>query len=249
MLAIWSLVPLPFLKLAWTLEFCGSRIAEARLGEFWALLYLARESEVKLLSCVQLPPGSSVHGIFQARVLEWVAISFSRESSQSRDRTWVSYIVGRRFCHLLCGSLNILWHCLSLGLEWKHFIQFCGHCWFFQIFWHIECSIFTASSFRIWNSSTGIPSPPLPLFVVMHFRMSGCLAAGEWSYHRDYLGHEDVFGIVLCILATSSLYLHVLLKPSLKDFEYYFASRWNEVNENWPFHILWPLLSFPNLLT
>ena len=33
--------------------------------------------------------------------------------------------------------------------------QSCGHCWVFQICWHIECSIFTASSFRIWNSSTG----------------------------------------------------------------------------------------------
>ena len=47
--------------------------------------------------------------------------------------------------------------------------------------WHIEYSTFTASSFRIWNSSTGIPSPPLALFVVMcskayltsHSRMSG----------------------------------------------------------------------------
>ena len=42
-------------------------------------------------------PGSSVHGIFQARVLEWVAISFSRGSSRPRDRTQVSHIVGRRF--------------------------------------------------------------------------------------------------------------------------------------------------------
>ena len=31
-----------------------------------------------------------------------------------------------------------------------------GHCWAFQICWHIECSTFTASSFRIWKSSTGI---------------------------------------------------------------------------------------------
>ena len=45
-------------------------------------------------------PGSSVHGIFQARVLEWVAISFSRGSSQHRDRTWVSHIVSRHFYHL-----------------------------------------------------------------------------------------------------------------------------------------------------
>ena len=43
------------------------------------------------------PPGSSVHGILQARILEWVAISFSRGSSQSRDRTQVSRIAGRRF--------------------------------------------------------------------------------------------------------------------------------------------------------
>ena len=56
--------------------------------------------------------------------------------------------------------------------------------------------------------------------------------------------------------------VHVLLKPGLKDFEYYFASMWDEYNslnivwhsflwdwnENWPFPVLWPLLTFPNLL-
>ena len=42
-------------------------------------------------------PGSSVHGILQARILERVAISFSRSSSRSRDRTWVSHIAGRSF--------------------------------------------------------------------------------------------------------------------------------------------------------
>ena len=42
-------------------------------------------------------PGSSVHGIFQAIVLEWIAISFSRGSSRPRDRTQVSRIVDRRF--------------------------------------------------------------------------------------------------------------------------------------------------------
>ena len=41
--------------------------------------------------------GSSVHEIFQAKVLEWIAISFSRGSSQTRDRTQVSRIVDRRF--------------------------------------------------------------------------------------------------------------------------------------------------------
>ena len=40
-------------------------------------------------------PGFSVHGIFQARIVEWVVISFSMESSQLRDWTWVSCIAGR----------------------------------------------------------------------------------------------------------------------------------------------------------
>ena len=42
-------------------------------------------------------PRSSLHGISQARILEWVAISFSRLSSQPRDRSWVSCIAGRFF--------------------------------------------------------------------------------------------------------------------------------------------------------
>ena len=67
-----------------------------------------------------------------------------------------------------------------LGSEWKLF-QSCGNCWVFPICWHIECSPLTASSFRIWNSSAGMSSSPLVLFVVMlskahltsHSRMSG----------------------------------------------------------------------------
>ena len=43
------------------------------------------------------PPGSFVHGILQARMLEWVVTSFSRGSSQPRDRTQVSRIAGRFF--------------------------------------------------------------------------------------------------------------------------------------------------------
>ena len=43
------------------------------------------------------PPGSSVYEIFQAGILEWVALSFSRESSPPRDQTLVSHIAGRFF--------------------------------------------------------------------------------------------------------------------------------------------------------
>ena len=52
-------------------------------------------------------PCFSVHGIFQARILEWVAISFSRGSSTPRDRNWVSYIVDRFFPTELPGKHNM----------------------------------------------------------------------------------------------------------------------------------------------
>ena len=70
---------------------------------WYCLTYGESESEVAQ-SCLTLCdpvdcslPGFSVHGILQARVLEWVAISFSRGSSQHRDWTQVSRIAGRRF--------------------------------------------------------------------------------------------------------------------------------------------------------
>ena len=52
------------------------------------------------------PPGSSVHGILQARILEWIGISFSRGSSQLRDLTQVSCIAGR--CFILWATIFIL---------------------------------------------------------------------------------------------------------------------------------------------
>ena len=126
MLAIWSLVPLPYLNPA-----CTSR--SSRFMFYWSLAW--RILNITLLAC---------------------------ETS-----TVAEYI---------------LWHCFSLGLEQKlDLFQSCGHCWISQICWRVECSIFIASSFRIWNSSAGISSPPLALFVMMvpkahltsHSRMSG----------------------------------------------------------------------------
>ena len=86
-----------------------------------------------------------------------------------------------------CGSLSIHWHCLFGGIEMKTYLfQPSGHCWVFQICWHIECSTFTASSFRIWNSSTGIPSPPLALFSVMlpkaHLTSDSRMSGSRWVW-------------------------------------------------------------------
>ena len=58
--------------------------------------------------------GSSVHGIFQARVLEWIVISFSKGSSRPRNRTRVSPIAGRRFTVWATREALLGVYCLSL---------------------------------------------------------------------------------------------------------------------------------------
>ena len=75
---------------------------------------LKSESEVAQ-SCLTLRPhglylpGSSIHGIFQARLLEWVAIFFSRGSCQPRDRTQVSCIASRTLYHLSHKGASMNW--------------------------------------------------------------------------------------------------------------------------------------------
>ena len=65
----------------------------------------------------------------------------------------------------------VVWAFFGIAFLWDwnetELFQFCGHCYIFQICWYIECNTFTASSFRIWNSLTGIPSPSLALFNVL----------------------------------------------------------------------------------
>ena len=107
--------------------------------------------------------------------------------------------------------------------------QSCGHCWVFQICWHIECSICTASSFTIWKSSSGIPSSLLALFVVMlpkahltsHSRRSGSRwviisswLSGSW---RSFLYSFSVYSCHhFLISSVSVLYCaHICMKCSL----------------------------------
>ena len=90
---------------------------------------------------------------------------------------------------LLACEMNAIVQSLELALALPFFgngmktdlFQSCGYCFVFQICWHTEYSTLTTSSLRTWNSSAGIPSPPLALFVVMlpkihltyHSSMSG----------------------------------------------------------------------------
>ena len=123
---------------------------------------------------------------------------------------------------LVCEMSAIVWkfeHYLKLpflgtGMKTDLFQSY-GHCWVFQICWHIECSTFTASSFRIWRSSAGIPSPPLALFMVMlpkaHLTSQSWMSGSRWVITPSWLSglwrsfwYSFCYSFILCILATSS---------------------------------------------
>ena len=119
---------------------------------------------------------------------------------------------------------------LGIGMKTDLF-QSWGPCWVFQICWQIECSTFRASSSS--NSWTGIPSPPLALFIVMlskahvtsHSRMSGSRwviipswLSGSW---RSFLYNSSVYSWHLFFISSAS----VRSLPFLSFIEPVFA--WN----------------------
>ena len=133
-------------------------------------------------------------------------------------------------------NCEVVWSFFGIAFpsDWNEnwLFQSCGHCWVFPICWHIECNTFTASSSRIWNSSTGIPSPPLALFVVMlskahltpHSRMSGSRSvitslwlSGSW---RSFLYSSSVYSCHLFLISSAyvrSIPFLSFIEPSLHE--------------------------------
>ena len=101
-------------------------------------------------------PGSSVHGIFQARILEWAAISFSRGSSWPRDETQVSYIAGRFF---------IKWATSQMLYPVQILILHTHHHWAYRFPKHLVESLqLTAKSHDV---SSLTPSHPMCLLAAL----------------------------------------------------------------------------------
>ena len=119
-----------FLEVSFTMV-CSPRFLYSIISGNNTITFNTWRSEVKFAqSCPTLwdskycsPPGSSVHGVLQARIMEWVAIPFSRGSSQPRDRTWVSCIAGRCFIiWTIRGLMPVLVKYFLLdSLESQHF--------------------------------------------------------------------------------------------------------------------------------
>ena len=97
-------------------------------------------------------------------LVPWSNDFWSLASSKSRLYIWKFLIHVQDFEHCLASMWNehncvVVWTFFGTALLWDwmktDLFQSYGHCWVFQICWHLECSTFIASSFRIWNSSTG----------------------------------------------------------------------------------------------
>ena len=96
-------------------------------------------------------PGSSIHGIFQARILELVAISFSRRSSRPRDWTRVSHVVGR---HFTVWATREIWDLHFITTKGRHGLQWTVACFLINTKTenHSTWKIQTTNSFLPYNT-------------------------------------------------------------------------------------------------
>ena len=121
------------------------------------------------------PPGSSVQGIFQARSLEWVAISFSKESSQPRDWTRVY----SELPLITCPNMNVLENFCPVPKQ----SQGRGLWWWCRDLYHSTCHLLTVG--MCWRHLL----VPRALFNFFFFLMEG------WSYFIEELW-ERVKGLI-----------------------------------------------------
>ena len=141
--------------------------------------------------------------------------------------------------------------------------QSCDHCWVFQICWNIEYSTFTASSFRIWNSSTGIPSPPLALLVVMlpktHLTSYSRMSSSQWvttpswlsGSLRPFLYSSSVYSYHLFLISSASvrslLFLSFIMPNLACNFSLLFFGTLHSNGYIFPFSFAFKLPFFSQL--
>ena len=82
----------------WTKSHICCKMRNELIKKLFSVLYICYSESESHQSCLFATPWTIVHGILQARILEWVAFPFSRGPSQRRAQTQVSHIVGGFFC-------------------------------------------------------------------------------------------------------------------------------------------------------
>ena len=122
------------------LQGCSVTLLQEQLGCGEICCVLCSVAQLCLTLCDPMdcnPPGSSIHGILQARTLEWVAMPSSRGSSRPGDRTQVSWIAGRFFTSWATRKAQgEIWYWLNKVLGWPKslFWFFCTILWKTQTF-------------------------------------------------------------------------------------------------------------------
>ena len=190
--------------------------------------------------------------VIQVSMVAWITVL--RVEMKKREKTWES----------VTGYLDV-------GHQWK------GDFWFEPSSWWDDTFLRRSREQAgqvVWYSHL---FENFPQFIVIHtVKGFGVVNKVEVDVFLELLCFFDDSTDVGSLISGSSAFsksslniwnfmVHILLKPGLKNFEYYFASLWDECNcavvwtffgiaflwdwnENWSFPVLWPLLSFPNLL-
>ena len=129
----------------------------SELKQYWIRLYvLAAQSCPTLYNPMDCsPPGSSAHGILQVRILEWVAIPFSKVSSQPRNRIWVSWVADRFFTIKATREAEFSYRSMfiyfSLSLTLSNRIRISG-----VLYLHLKVDRYVSSYKNIWILKCGI---------------------------------------------------------------------------------------------
>ena len=130
-------------------------------------------------------PGSSIHGVFQARILEWGAISFSRWASQLRGWTQFSSIVGS--CFTIWATRDVFFRVpTSVSQGWEQKDKQSFYNWNFEMIIIIRW-LWMYTMLMALNPSHEAPSIPLPLFLSLSLSPAKVLWTFPLTFSKTFL--------------------------------------------------------------
>ena len=234
----WCFYPVQF-------EFCFWNFFFREVLVYWSESEVAQSCPTPCNPMDCSLPGSSVYGIFQARVLEWVAISFSRRSSQPRDWSLVSHILGKCFTvwanRKVPSLLKACIYCVFLRFSRVYATSNCPFAGFFQVLQIILRFYCSASclvlgllllEIRIWWQFLGPLACRLHQFSFLFTSTSSASCCylmicamfthfpGPWGFLDTHF-IEDITVIVFCLVGCQFFFLSFLFFSITLFFHYH----------------------------